>query len=190
MPAIRADTRTRIQDVALGLFEESGYHATAISDIASALGITKAAIYYHFPSKESLLTAVVKDALEALDTVMTRTSATGPAARRQILESYVDVLFEHRRIILFLDRDASASRQTFLRDRHESLTGGILDLLAPNQENKRARLIAAAALGAVTRPLMLLPPADVEGARKHVLALGLSLLDSPPRAGRDTSVTR
>jgi AcrR family transcriptional regulator len=43
-----SDTRTRIQDVALDLFIEQGYEATSLREIAEKLGVTKAALYYHF----------------------------------------------------------------------------------------------------------------------------------------------
>jgi len=49
------DTRTRIQAVALELFTEQGYDATSLREIAERLGVTKAALYYHFKSKEEIV---------------------------------------------------------------------------------------------------------------------------------------
>ncbi len=43
--------RERILDVALELFTEQGYEKTSLREIADRLGVTKAALYYHFPSK-------------------------------------------------------------------------------------------------------------------------------------------
>ena len=48
----RGDTRVRIQQVALELFAEQGYERTSLREIAERLGVTKAALYYHFKSKE------------------------------------------------------------------------------------------------------------------------------------------
>jgi len=45
------DTRQRILDVASELFVERGYDATSLREIAERLGVTKAALYYHFASK-------------------------------------------------------------------------------------------------------------------------------------------
>jgi len=53
------DTRTRIQEVALELFTEQGYEATSLREIAEALGVTKAALYYHFRTKEEILQAIL-----------------------------------------------------------------------------------------------------------------------------------
>jgi AcrR family transcriptional regulator len=52
------DTRGRILDVALDLFIEKGYDKTSLREIAEPLGFTKAALYYHFPSKQDILLAL------------------------------------------------------------------------------------------------------------------------------------
>ncbi len=51
-------TRERILDAALDLFVEKGYEATSLREIASQVGISKAALYYHFPSKGDILLAL------------------------------------------------------------------------------------------------------------------------------------
>src|ERR1039457_770640 len=51
----RGDTRQRIQAVALELFAEQGYEKTSLREIAERLGVTKAALYYHFKSKEAIV---------------------------------------------------------------------------------------------------------------------------------------
>ena len=50
-----AATRKRAQRVALELFSTQGYEATSMRQIGDALGINKASLYYHFPSKEAIL---------------------------------------------------------------------------------------------------------------------------------------
>ena len=62
-----ADTRARVLATALRLFAERGYAGTSIRDIALELGITKAAVYYHFPSKEGLVTALVDPFLDTVE---------------------------------------------------------------------------------------------------------------------------
>src|SRR5215475_11921619 len=51
----RGLTRDRILDVALELFNEHGYDKTSLREIATRLGVTKAALYYHFERKEDIL---------------------------------------------------------------------------------------------------------------------------------------
>ena len=62
-------TRTRIQDVALALFATRGYDATSLQEIATALGVTKAALYYHFPSKAELLHSLADPFLDGERTI-------------------------------------------------------------------------------------------------------------------------
>ena len=56
--ATHVDTRQRILDVALDLFTEQGYDGTSLRQIAERLGVTKAALYYHFESKDDILLAL------------------------------------------------------------------------------------------------------------------------------------
>ncbi len=57
-------TRSRILASALALFSKKGYEHTTFTDIAARLKLTKGAVYWHFDSKESLLVALVDEALE------------------------------------------------------------------------------------------------------------------------------
>lgn len=51
-------TRERILDVALELFIDQGYDKTSLREVAERMGFTKAALYYHFPSKADMLAAL------------------------------------------------------------------------------------------------------------------------------------
>lgn len=62
-----SDTRAQIHQVALGLFTEHGYDATSMRQIAEQLGISKAALYYHFDSKEAIIHSLFDERLAALD---------------------------------------------------------------------------------------------------------------------------
>ena len=53
------ETKERILSAALELFAQSGYLGTSMSDIAKQLGLTKAALYKHFPSKQAILDQIV-----------------------------------------------------------------------------------------------------------------------------------
>ena len=52
-------TRAAAQRVALALFTTKGFAATSLREIAEQLGISKAALYYHFPSKEEIVRSLV-----------------------------------------------------------------------------------------------------------------------------------
>lgn len=63
----RGDTRQRIQDVALELFSEHGYEKTSLREIAEHLDVTKAALYYHFKTKEDILISLFQDLSRPMD---------------------------------------------------------------------------------------------------------------------------
>jgi AcrR family transcriptional regulator len=88
--ARRTDTRERILTVAATLFSDKGFNATSIRDISEALGVTKAALYYHFTSKEEILRGIVEQPILAIRGVLeVPRDLTTPPARHQLV---VDVI--------------------------------------------------------------------------------------------------
>jgi AcrR family transcriptional regulator len=70
-------------DAAVALFNERGYEATSMDELAARLGVTKSAIYHHVPSKVELLRLALDRALDALFALTQETGATtGPAIDR------------------------------------------------------------------------------------------------------------
>jgi AcrR family transcriptional regulator len=69
--------------VAVAVFNERGYEATSMDELAGRLGITKSAIYHHVPSKGELLRIALDRALDGLFAVTAEPGATaGPAIAR------------------------------------------------------------------------------------------------------------
>ena len=56
---MEGETRERILHAALALFAQRGYAGTSMSDIAGALGLSKAALYRHYESKQAILDSIV-----------------------------------------------------------------------------------------------------------------------------------
>ena len=54
----RPQTRTQILEAARAMFEELGYHGAGLEAVAKKAGVSRQAIYLHFPSKAELLTAL------------------------------------------------------------------------------------------------------------------------------------
>jgi AcrR family transcriptional regulator len=101
------DTRTRILDTALELFAEQGFDGTTLQQIADRLGFTKAALYYHFRSKDDLLQATVSPAIAGLEELLRAHEELpdSPAQRRRFMEDYLDYLLCHRRLIAYMVSD-------------------------------------------------------------------------------------
>ena len=64
------DTRQRMLDVAMALISRHGFAGTSLQMIADELGFTKAAIYYHFRSRDQLLVALMEPILQQIRQVV------------------------------------------------------------------------------------------------------------------------
>jgi AcrR family transcriptional regulator len=98
-----ADTRTRILDAARALFADRGYGGTSMRDLAEALGMTKAALYYHFPGKAQILLALVEPLLDELE-------ALGGRGPEDAVRGYVHLLADRAPGMIGLMSDPTAKR--------------------------------------------------------------------------------
>ncbi|MER3478994.1 MAG: TetR/AcrR family transcriptional regulator [Meiothermus sp.] len=77
------NTRQALLERAKAAFAERGYAATSLEALARSLGLSKAAVYHHFPSKRALLQALLEEALEE-----TRRALHQPVGLEQRLLGY------------------------------------------------------------------------------------------------------
>ncbi|MEO5653267.1 MAG: helix-turn-helix domain-containing protein [Marmoricola sp.] len=99
----------RFLDAALDLFGEHGFEGTSLQLIADRLEVTKAALYYHFRTKDDLLAALVGPAFTDLERFLDEVESIGreTTRRKRALEGYVDYLIRHRRIATWLAGDVA-----------------------------------------------------------------------------------
>jgi len=64
--AERGDKRERILNAAVRVFASRGFHATRVSDVASAAGVADGTIYLYFKSKDALLVSLFESHVERL----------------------------------------------------------------------------------------------------------------------------
>ncbi|MFY7962758.1 MAG: TetR/AcrR family transcriptional regulator [Elsteraceae bacterium] len=84
----RSNTADLILDQAETLIQSRGYSAFSYHDIAVALGVTKASIHYHFPSKSDLGAAVIERYAGRLRSALAALSANPDISSLQLLEHY------------------------------------------------------------------------------------------------------
>ncbi len=86
-------TRGRILEIALRRFTDHGYSATSIRDIAVELGVSKAAVYYHFKEKGEILESLVQPVLSGADSLLSaEPELSTPAGRRDFVTQLVALL--------------------------------------------------------------------------------------------------
>lgn len=82
--------RQDILDQAVGIFLDQGYAGTSMADVARAIGMQKASLYHHFPSKEALFIACVTEgyegALKRLEGIRADDSLTDAVRIRTAME--------------------------------------------------------------------------------------------------------
>ena len=100
-------TRQRLLDEACRLFGLYSFAGTSLQMIADHLGVTKAAIYHHFKTRDDILTAVIQPAIEELRTLSADAKAQRtPSARADTyLRGFVDLTVKHRRLIGMIGTD-------------------------------------------------------------------------------------
>ncbi len=154
----RGWTRERILDVALELFGEHGYESTSLRDIAERLGVTKAALYYHFERKEDILLelhlrvhALGREALEelaSLDDAQRRADAWP-----RVLDRFIDQIIDNRDLFLLQVRNYRALEQLEGDERHQAENEDVLQqvgqLLATDEIPVEQRVRMACSIGAV-----------------------------------------
>lgn len=108
---------------AVRLFNERGYEATSMDDLAKRLGITKSSIYHHVSGKQELLRMAVDQALDGLDEAMTEVERQeAPALDRleMLIRRSVLVLAERLAYVTLLLRvrgNTAVEQQALLRRR-------------------------------------------------------------------------
>jgi AcrR family transcriptional regulator len=172
--------QTRIIEAALVLFAEHGISGTSLQMIADAIGVTKAAVYHQYNTKDEIILAVAQAVLIRLETAVAAAEAerSRVRAREVLLAQMIDLAVERRRWAGVLQRDPVMLR--FL-DEHEPfrrvmervnrvLMGGASDSRARVQ----AAMLASAIGGAVIHPLVL--DLDDESLRSQLLKQTRKLL--------------
>jgi AcrR family transcriptional regulator len=172
MAAIEERMDRRIARLALARFRVSGFVGTSIADLAGALGVSKAAIYYHYRSKDALLHHLIDPLLDAIDACIQDHTTPAASARtaRPLLGAYLAVLIAHREVVPLVTTDIAVLNHPKIGPRLRAQNQQLQSLLADLDTSVSARLRAEAALGAIWRPLIAEPPLDLtDPAHQHTL---------------------
>src|SRR3954467_5148914 len=107
-----SDTRQKILDAAQVRFSEQGYEGTSLREIAEDLGFTKAALYYHFQSKDQIIQALLAP-MEGLvgDLLERLTAAEDVAGWGNALFWIIDQMHENIDLFLLVERNRAAFDQ-------------------------------------------------------------------------------
>lgn len=171
-----AETRDRILDAAMDLFIEQGFDGTSLREIAERVGVTKAALYYYFPSKDEILLALHmrlhdfgREALKSL--------GDGPVTLRawsELLESLLDQMLGEGRIFLLHERNQAAFEKLHRQEHdaeHEDIQNRFRTLLSDARMPLEDRVRMAASFGVVFSGIFLSGKAFAPASSDEVRAV-------------------
>ena len=178
-------TRAQVLTTALELFATQGYEGTSLRQIAERLGMTKAAVYYHFRAKELLLVELTRPLLEGLAELTSAARAERPKDPRQrrteLMDGYLDLLLAHHRVVNLLANDPATQAHPDIGQRARLLVASLEAELAGSDAGDDDRVRVACALAALSA-VAAMPPALAASSRPTVLAAAAAALESGTKA--------
>jgi AcrR family transcriptional regulator len=152
----RTDTRARIQQVAVELFTEHGYEGTSLREIAERLDVTKAALYYHFKSKEDIVASLVEDYYGQIDALVAwgREQPRTAEMRTGILRRYIMILAGGDKVFRMLQQNQAAVN-TLASEKHKGQVfrermHSLVETLTEPDDSLKDQVGAAMLLGGVS----------------------------------------
>ncbi|WP_424212045.1 TetR/AcrR family transcriptional regulator [Streptomyces sp. BI20] len=177
----RGDTRQRIQDVALDLFAEQGYEKTSLREISERLGVTKAALYYHFKTKEEILIGVFDDQTRPIDDLI-RWAEQQPRTletKQEILRRYSEAMGSGRRLYRFMQENQATVRDLSIGDTIKKRLFTMVELLRVDDAPAVDQVRCVSALFTLHAGMMFLQHiegSDPEEARQAALEVATDLI--------------
>jgi AcrR family transcriptional regulator len=180
-----------VLDAAVAAFIEHGYDATSMGVLSERLGLSKAAIYHHFPAKVELLRAALDEALGALEGVLIEPGATAGNAEDRlgfVLRGAVHVLVDKLPYVTLLLRvrgNSEVEREALRRRREFDGAVTALVLEARDEGSVRSdidpRVVTRLIFGMINSIVEWYRPEGPESADQlasDVLAMALEGLSS------------
>jgi AcrR family transcriptional regulator len=147
----RTPAQSRILHAALDLFADYGVSGTSLQMIAEAVGVTKAAVYHKFKTKEEIVIAVAEMELATLENALEAAEAQADSvgARKVLLTEVVGMAVERRRWVRALQNDPVMVRLLGEHEPFRNLITRLYAILLNEADDTEARISAALFSGAI-----------------------------------------
>jgi AcrR family transcriptional regulator len=182
------DTRSRLREVALQLFAEQGYEKTSLREIAERLGVTKAALYYYYPSKEDIVRSLVEDYVGKLDELIdwAKSQPFAGSTKAELIRRYLDIVANGAEVFRMLQQNqAAVSGLASAKERGELFRGrmdALVDLLTGPDASLRDQVRASSCLMSISIGCMHYQQRAEDPAELHaaILDVAMELVDTSP----------
>lgn len=181
-----AGTRARILEIARDLIAERGYGSASISQIAARLGTSKAALYYHFKSKEEILDALLAQPMVAFQALAERAAALPPAQRaEEILGAIIDFVGGPSSCLTAFEKDPSVLHEyakcSGLKENEDVMVRALAGPRPTSSKLIRARVAIAAAKQGTMAALSQADGKLTPAVRREILGAALRALGNEPQ---------
>jgi AcrR family transcriptional regulator len=149
--ATRTAAQTRVLDAALTLFSDHGVSGTSLQMIADAVGVTKAAVYHQFKTKEDIVIAVTDAELGKLEDALEAAEAEDDPlrARKVLLTRVIDMAIDRRGAVRTLQSDPVIIRLLGEHAPFQQFISRLYGILLDEHDDTEARISAALLSGAI-----------------------------------------
>lgn len=187
----RGNTRRRIQDVALELFAEHGYEKTSLREIAEHLEVTKAALYYHFKTKEEILVSIFEDLTQPIEDLIEWGRQQPPtlATKQEIIRRYADTLAQAAPLFRFMHENQATVRELRIGDSFKERIRSLRDIIIDPGADMTDQVRCVSALFTLHAGMFLLQDmeGDPEEKNKAVLEVATDLVTQAHRGAGGSS---
>ncbi|WP_411105673.1 TetR/AcrR family transcriptional regulator [Streptomyces sp. cmx-4-9] len=176
----RGNTRQRIQDVALELFAEQGYEKTSLREIAERLDVTKAALYYHFKTKEDIIISLFEDLTRPIDELITWAEEQPPSleTKQEVLRRYSRAMAAGAPLYRFMQENQATMRELSIGETVKKRLFRLVELLRTTDGPLTDQVRCVSALFTLHAGMMFLQhvEGDPEETRQAALEVAIDLI--------------
>ncbi|PJM95815.1 TetR family transcriptional regulator [Streptomyces sp. CB01373] len=185
----RGNTRQRIQDVALELFAEQGYEKTSLREIAERLDVTKAALYYHFKTKEEILVSLFESLTRPMEDLIEwgRLQPHTLETKQEIVRRYDQALAGAAPLFRFMQENQATVRELRIGDTFKDRMRGLRDIIIDPGASLADQVRCVSAIFTLHAGMFVMQ--DIEGdpeeRRKAVLEVAIDLVTQAHRGTQE-----
>ncbi|MEU7054928.1 helix-turn-helix domain-containing protein [Streptomyces sp. NPDC046197] len=184
----RGNTRQRIQDVALELFAEQGYEKTSLREIAERLDVTKAALYYHFKTKEEILVSLFADLTQPIEDLIEWGSRQPHTleTKQEIVRRYSQALSGAAPLFRFMQENQATVRELRIGDTFKDRMRGLRDIIIDPDASLADQVRCISALFTLHAGMFVMQDleGDPEDKRKAVLEVATDMVTQAHRGAQ------
>ncbi|MDO0926425.1 TetR/AcrR family transcriptional regulator [Streptomyces sp. TG1A-8] len=176
----RGNTRQRIQDVALELFAEQGYEKTSLREIAERLDVTKAALYYHFKTKEEIIVSLFEDLTKPIGDLIEwgRHQPHTLETKQEIVRRYSLALAGAEPLFRFMQENQATVRELRIGETFKDRMRGLRDIIIDPEAQLADQVRCISALFTLHAGMFMMQDleGDFEKRREAVLEVAVDLV--------------